>query len=572
MRLGLLAVVLSSLLSAAQNNASMERRYELHDQLAAAIARSDVAAVVGVLDAGASLQGFSPSNPCQPLILALDARNREMARLLLTRGASADANCIHVGPRPINRSVFNALFEQQDPEWLREVLRAGRKPSGYDTLLTDGLNAAIVLRQPEMLRVLIEEGADPYRVPSIGRSPYEIAKSLKDPRILAALERSGRPDPAVSTAELWKALAAGDAAAVRRLACNGANVDSTRTFGNSTEYPLTYAVRKGDEPSVTALLDCKAPAQPPFGYETPLKLALRAGNYRIADMLIERGAPLDGPARNGNLQASAMMMVLQSRNLAALRYLLSKGADPNKAWPEQGSPLMYAVSVSEQDREMRPLADAMIDRGLDQAPAGLKGRILRNAAATGNVPGVQRALRAGADPNAANAAGWTALHFAAQRGADDVLRTLLATDADRHARNTLGMTYEDVVDARRNGFWPMLQDVERLLSYAVLKDPRNAAIAPNPQAVLLAAAGYVASAPDGASRAEALSSGARALGQAQQAAAVTAEVNARTLQEAEATLAQARQRAAQYAASAGPRKGVLEQYFSRLFAAYASRM
>jgi ankyrin repeat protein len=69
-----------------------------------------------------------------------------------------------------------------------------------------------------------------------------------------------------------------------------------------------------------------------------------------------------------------------------------------------------------------------------------KEEALRQAASTGNVAQVHELLASGADPNAADVEGWTALHWACNQA--EVARVLLDAGAsvdakDRHGKTTL---------------------------------------------------------------------------------------------------------------------------------------
>ena len=65
---------------------------------------------------------------------------------------------------------------------------------------------------------------------------------------------------------------------------------------------------------------------------------------------------------------------------------------------------------------------------------GHSGSIL-NAARVGDLAGVQALLDAGVDMNAKDGNGWTALHYAADYGYEEIAELLIAKGADVNAKN-----------------------------------------------------------------------------------------------------------------------------------------
>ena len=86
-------------------------------------------------------------------------------------------------------------------------------------------------------------------------------------------------------------------------------------------------------------------------------------------------------------------------------------------------------------------------------------REMRNAAESDDVEAIDALIKAGADPNARNLAGNTALHAAAYWGSVGAIRALLAAGAERNARNVYGATALDIaVRERRDDAADALRD------------------------------------------------------------------------------------------------------------------
>src|SRR5687767_11377276 len=121
---------------------------------------------------------------------------------------------------------------------------------------------------------------------------------------------------------------------------------------------------------------------------------------------------------------TALLETIRASDLSATRVLLAAGADPDGADATGATPLMHAAAVGSPDA-MRLLLDA--------------GAHVNAAAADGTTPlmwatadpvKVRLLLERGADINTTAKDGTTALVAAAQRGAADVVRLLLAHKAD----------------------------------------------------------------------------------------------------------------------------------------------
>lgn len=93
------------------------------------------------------------------------------------------------------------------------------------------------------------------------------------------------------------------------------------------------------------------------------------------------------------------------------------------------------------------VAELLVDRGADVNSLSTNGMNLRPihaAAARNTEPTMRKLLTAGADANAQQAGGWTALHSAAKHGNHALVDLLLQFDADPSVKSDDGKTARDL--------------------------------------------------------------------------------------------------------------------------------
>jgi len=239
--------------------------------------------------------------------------------------------------------------------------------------------------------------------------------------------------------------------------------------------PLLYAARDGRLSSIRLLLDAGANIdQPDANGTTPLVTAIANNHPDAALLLIERGANIRTADWYGR---TALWAAVEARNmdvdnatfvnsvnrapfLPVIRTLLQKGADVNArltetppirrhmlpitgslAWVDfTGQTPFIAAALAADLDVMRLLLDAGADPRIPtfdgttalMAAAGVNWVVAQtyDEGPAARLAAVRLCVDQGLDVNAVNAMGLTALHGAANRGSDDIIRFL----ADRGAR------------------------------------------------------------------------------------------------------------------------------------------
>jgi ankyrin repeat protein len=165
----------------------------------------------------------------------------------------------------------------------------------------------------------------------------------------------------------------------------------------------------------------------------------------VIEALLERGADPNAALKKPQLQrhhtpgdpalaegATPFMRAAKAGDTAVMRLLLDWGADPLAAQANGTTPLIIAAGLGWRDGNM---AIPTRDRGTESAL----------------IDAIKICLARGADLNAANADGTTALHAAAARAGNDIVKFLAAQGARLDARNKDGLTPLDIALGKHAG-------------------------------------------------------------------------------------------------------------------------
>lgn len=149
----------------------------------------------------------------------------------------------------------------------------------------------------------------------------------------------------------------------------------------------------------------------------------------IARRLLDAGADPAAKAKSWSHEIDAVYLAASAQQLELFRLLLERGADATAAlvpalWNATGESADLALAHgAEPDRaahEGKPLLDQLIRWGQVRQALWL--------------------MQKGASPNLPDERGWTALHQAASRGNERMLRAALAAGGDRAREDANGLT------------------------------------------------------------------------------------------------------------------------------------
>ncbi len=433
---------------------------------------------------GAALLLCAPAVAAQPpLVDAVRQGDLATARVLLEQGADASAAAVD------GTTALHWAAHRDDLEAAELLIRARADVSAANRYGVTPISLAATNGGAVMIERLLAAGGNPN------------ASLLEGETVLMTAARTGAVEAVrvlldggadVNAAEQWRgqtalmwAAAEGHAAVVRQLVARGADVgarssaaradaaaDSERPGGFSA---FLFAVRNGHLEAARALADAGAEVNDaaPDG-SSALVVAVDNRNYELAVWLLERGAD---PNADGVGWTALHTAVLAHRphfrvvpdplptggldSFGLLAALAAHGADPNAPATRRirlaqavsplfdtvgSTPFMLAAVAADV-----PVMRLLLAHGADPyvtTPVGSTALMAAAGAATyaWQSPGseeealeaVRLVLEAGVDVNEADEAGNTALHGAANRGANSVIELLLARGATLDAANAEG--------------------------------------------------------------------------------------------------------------------------------------
>jgi ankyrin repeat protein len=386
------------------------------------LAIADLLIRAGARAAVANDTGFTP------LHLACTNRSGAMVERLLAAGADANTASLN------GETALMTCARAGDPRAVKALLVKGARVNAKERAHSQtALMWAAAQRHPDVTGLLIEAGAE------IGARSLTYAQTV----VGEQTQRFGREELNYTvlrggSTPLLFAARSGDTGSARLLLANGANANDALPDGTSA---LVLAAHSGHGETAALLLEKGANTDTAGSGYTALHAAVLRSDLVLVRALVARGAnpdlrttkgtPIRRDTTDFNLPAT---MIGSTPYLLAARFLepeimkalAAGGADVTLTMGDGTTALMLATGVGSGNNATR--------RGIAAIDGGVvppEGAVLQAVAA---------ALDLGADVNAANQAGDTALHAAATRGLNTVVQLLADKGAQLNAKNNRGLT------------------------------------------------------------------------------------------------------------------------------------
>lgn len=314
---------------------------------------------------------------------------------------------------------------------------------------------------PDMVKLLLERGADPNVADSVGSAtPLHFAAGAGNDQcvelLLAAKAYAGAAD-GDGFLPIHRAAETGSVSCAAALVSVGFDAD-TPTAGGIR--PLHLAAGAGHAALANFLLDRRANpnALAPYyragfsdGFssdrsaKSPLQYAARNGDRAMCELLLQRGADITQlDEGGGNVLFDAMRAPLDAGPDPVhdlLLFLVEKGADINCQRSMDGATLLLLAPDSQIKARSLNVVNLLLDHGVNVNLANRDGVTpLHNAVRKGWDEVAERMLKMGAEVTGVDGRSQTALHLAAAAGNARIAEALLKAGADANAKDNRANT------------------------------------------------------------------------------------------------------------------------------------
>ena len=375
-------------------------------------------------------------NRTQAILDAASFRSAEHLMVLL------DAGCDIEGRDDAKRTPLILASMKNSADVVELLCKRGAKVNVVEKYGHTALSwAAWSNDEADLLKTLIKAGADIEKPDNRGRTPLYFAstKSAEHTRLLLA---TGAKTDCLNWNPLMKAIANGDAKSVAtELKKNADNADDKDACDRSVMHLAAYL---GNAEIIELLSKKLVPTDVlDADRRTPLHYAVLWGTTGNAISLIENGASLESTDK----QEASPLWYSKDREMA--KVLIDRGAKVNEN-SKIRLPLLFKtlgyVTWKGRQPDNPKILKTLIELGIDSTqtidgPFGETGITpLMHACSHGSVESVRLLIESGADVNAKNGNGRTAMHYAAKGRSPAVIQLLRKHGAQVDLRDKEGIT------------------------------------------------------------------------------------------------------------------------------------
>jgi len=464
-------------------------------QLCQAVLHRDVGLVEALVETGCSphtSDGEAVELYQDPFLLGAKCREEKILECLLKHHANPLKNTLEHGATALHmlNMPYDALEKSVTRSLVTLLLRYGasieaRNKDGLTPLMLSARNG-----ESKLVGYLLDGGADLKARTNAGNTALHLAAMNNHPAVVGSLISGGAPKGAKDKqglTPLMHGCQKGHIEVLKLLLDLDLDLNARSDDGKTA---LHYAASEGHLSAVNDLVSRGAPldAKDNTGV-TPLMLGIRSSHRRVLKRLLELGAnpnarhddgwtPLHYAAREGHIPVicdlasrgaaleakdgqglTPLVVSIHFSHLQVVKHLLEVGADVNARTSLGWTPLHQAAN-----KDYLAAADLLISKG-----ALLEARTSKTQLAHAtplHVSTYRRdasgectklLLKAGADMEARDGRGETALMYAAYKGAINPLSELLASGANIEATRHTWKLWRALHTAKYYGNWQIIE-------------------------------------------------------------------------------------------------------------------